>query len=76
MLREEEILKFAEELIRAEDERKPIDPFSDRAKLSIEDAYKIQLKVTEMKTQRGEKVVGKKIGLTRANLKTFRHNST
>jgi len=64
MIDKGEIAKFARELVVAEDERKPIDPITERAELSIEDAYKIQLEVVEMKKRRGEKVIGKKIGLT------------
>jgi len=64
MIDEATILKIARELIKAEDERSPIDPISERFDLTIEDAYKIQLKVIELKKQRGEKVIGKKIGLT------------
>jgi len=64
MIDEEKIVEFAQELVAAEDERKPIDPITERAELSIEDAYKIQLEIIKMKTGRGEKVVGKKIGLT------------
>jgi 2-keto-4-pentenoate hydratase len=64
MIDEEKIVEFAQELVAAEDERKPIDPITERAELSIEDAYKIQLEIIKMKTGRGEKVIGKKIGLT------------
>jgi len=64
MIDEEKIVEFTQELVAAEDERKPIDPITERAELSIEDAYKIQLEIIKMKTGRGEKVVGKKIGLT------------
>ncbi|NJE13156.1 2-keto-4-pentenoate hydratase [Thermococcus sp. LS2] len=64
MLDEKDILKIAQELIKAEDKRSPIEPISERYDLTIEDAYKIQLKVIEMKKQRGERIIGKKIGLT------------
>ena len=64
MIDEGKIVEFARELVVAEEERKPIDPITERAELSIEDAYKIQLEIIEMKKRRGEKVIGKKIGLT------------
>ena len=64
MIDEGKIVEFARELVVAEDERKPIEPITERAELSIEDAYKIQLEIIEMKKRRGEKVIGKKIGLT------------
>lgn len=64
MIDEETVLKIAQELIKAEDEGNPVDPISERFDLTIEDAYKIQLKVIELKKKRGEKVIGKKIGLT------------
>jgi len=64
MLDKTKIVEFARELVKAEDERKPVDPITDRAELSIEESYKIQLEVIEIKKRRGEKVIGKKIGLT------------
>jgi len=64
MVDQRKIVEFARELIKAEDERKPVDPLTERAELSIEDAYKIQLEIVEIKKRRGEKVIGKKIGLT------------
>ena len=64
MIDKAKIVEFARELVAAEDEHKPIAPLTDRAELSNEDAYKIQLEIIEMKKRRGEKVVGKKIGLT------------
>lgn len=64
MINKNKIVEFAQELVVAEDERKPIAPITERAELSIEDAYKIQLEIIETKKRRGEKVIGKKIGLT------------
>lgn len=64
MVNREQAMEFARELVAAEDERKPIDPITERTELSIEDAYKIQLEIIKMKTGRGENVIGKKIGLT------------
>ena len=64
MIDKEEIARFARQLVAAEDERKPIDPLTAMHGLSIENAYKIQLEIIELKKRRGEKVIGKKIGLT------------
>lgn len=64
MLDKKKIVEFAQELVAAEDGRKAVDPLTGRAELSIEDAYKIQTEVIEIKKRRGEKIIGKKIGLT------------
>lgn len=65
MLDENIIKKLAEELVEAESKRTPIQPITERyPEITIEDAYKIQLEVVRIKEQRGEKIVGKKIGLT------------
>jgi 2-oxopent-4-enoate hydratase len=63
---EESLIKsLALEFIRAEDEAKPVEPISERyPDITIEDAYRIQLEIVRMKVERGEKIVGKKIGLT------------
>jgi 2-oxopent-4-enoate hydratase len=56
---------YAKALVRAEDTQNPIEPITTKyPEITIEDAYKIQLKVIEEKTKRGEKIIGKKIGLT------------
>lgn len=64
MLDKKKIVELAQELVAAEDGRKPVDPLTGRAELSIEDAYKIQVEIIEIKKRRGEKIIGKKIGLT------------
>jgi 2-keto-4-pentenoate hydratase len=64
MITDEEILDFANELVDAEEKVRPIEPLTERAELSIEDAYRIQLEVIRIKEEMGQKVVGKKIGLT------------
>lgn len=57
--------KLAKELIVAEDTCTTIERFSVRyPEITIEDAYKIQDRVIELKLERGEKIIGKKIGLT------------
>ncbi len=64
MLSDELVEKFADELLKAERERNPIDPLTDKVQLTIEDAYKIQKLIIKKKIESGAKIVGKKIGLT------------
>jgi 2-keto-4-pentenoate hydratase len=64
MLSDELVEKFADELLKAERERNPIDPLTDRVQLTIEDAYKIQKLIIKKKIESGAKIVGRKIGLT------------
>lgn len=65
MFDNELINKLAKELIVAEDTGVTIGRFSERyPEIVIEDAYKIQDRVIELKLERGEKIIGKKIGLT------------
>jgi 2-oxopent-4-enoate hydratase len=64
-LSEKVIEDYAKSLVKAEDTQTPIEPITtEYPNLTIEDAYKIQLKVVSEKTKRGEIIVGKKIGLT------------
>ena len=49
MISERQMTQFAQELVAAEDERKPIDPITERIELSLEAAYKIQLEIMKMK---------------------------
>ena len=59
------IEEYAKALINAEDTQTPIEPITKKyPNLSTEDAYKIQLRLIEEKTSRGEVIIGKKIGLT------------
>lgn len=44
--------------------RTTLDPISDRGPLSLEDAYAIQAVVTQARLDRGERVVGWKLGYT------------
>jgi len=56
---------FAEELYSAEVNLTPIEPLTSRnGNITIEDAYKIQLKNVEKKLKKGLKIKGKKIGIT------------
>jgi 2-keto-4-pentenoate hydratase len=64
-LDENKIVEIAKQLLEAEEKRKPIDPITDKnPKITIDEAYKIQLRVIDFKKQKGQVVVGKKIGLT------------
>lgn len=56
---------LADELYRAERDRRPVDPLTDRhPTLSLADAYRIQQVNIERRLARGERIVGHKIGLT------------
>jgi 2-oxopent-4-enoate hydratase len=59
------IEELARELVKAENERRPIQPITEKYPgITIDEAYRIQLEVVRIKEDRGEKIVGKKIGLT------------
>lgn len=55
---------FAEELERAWEERRPIEPLSDRGLKGIEAAYRVQEAWNALRLGKGDRVVGRKIGLT------------
>ncbi|HEY2989322.1 MAG TPA: fumarylacetoacetate hydrolase family protein [Candidatus Binatia bacterium] len=64
-LTEDLIGKEAQELYNAERERKTLRPLTERyPQIETQEAYRIQLKLIEMKRAAGAKVAGKKIGLT------------
>jgi len=64
-LNEEILIKVAERLLSAAQDQQPIDPLTDTYPgITIEEAYRIQLKTVEMRLSHGAKIVGKKIGLT------------
>jgi len=64
-LTKDEISKIADMLYEAEVKRLPIDPITDvYPSITVDDAYRIQLVNIERKVTKGEKVVGRKIGLT------------
>lgn len=58
------IEQFSAELYEALVSRCPVPPLRDRADLSIDDAYRISLGVLGLREAAGERVIGKKIGLT------------
>lgn len=60
-----DIQKAATALMEAENEKKPITPFTSSAEeISVDDAYQIQLRQIHHKVDNGAVIVGKKIGLT------------
>lgn len=66
------IQKCAETLRRAEIEHKAIPPLKERyAELSMEDAYRVQLANVEARTTAGERIIGKKVGLTSKAMQHF-----
>jgi 2-keto-4-pentenoate hydratase len=59
------IKALAEQLDQAAQTGQPIEPLSESAGLtSVDDAYAIQSHWTKMRLDRGEKIAGRKIGLT------------
>ena len=66
MLKDSQISAYADELYTALRERQMIAPFTDRTPdMTIEDAYAISNQLLDKRiTRDGEKVIGKKIGVT------------
>jgi 2-keto-4-pentenoate hydratase len=65
MLTEEQRRRGAEDILRAERERKPIPQLSRTFPgMEIEDAYRVQDLWTEGRIAKGARVIGHKIGLT------------
>ena len=59
------ITRLGDELYEALTQRKTVEPLSSRhVDISIEDAYRIQERLIARRMEAGEKVVGKKIGVT------------
>ncbi len=64
-LSRDEILSLAKQHDAAERERRPIRPHSQFAPgLTLEDGYAVQQAWTELKLARGQRITGRKIGLT------------
>jgi 2-keto-4-pentenoate hydratase len=65
MNKQEKIRQFARMLDEADRTKKPIDKIKDMAPdFTVEDAYAVQQAAIELRLQRGDKISGKKIGLT------------
>lgn len=59
------INRYGDELYSALLERRPVEPLTDREpRLTIDDAYRIQLRFVQRRCDAGEAVVGRKIGVT------------
>lgn len=64
-MNENDIQRYGDELYAALVERKPVEPISAREpSITIDDAYRIQLRMIRRRLDAGERVVGKKIGVT------------
>jgi 2-keto-4-pentenoate hydratase len=61
-----QLKEIADRLSRAEHERVAIDPPAASAKLSVADAYRIQMINVERRVAAGRRIVGGKVGLTSA----------
>ena len=61
---ESKIEEFSRELLDAQRTRSGIEPLTERADLSVREAYEIQLHGVEQRCANGARVTGKKIGLT------------
>ncbi|MBU1206013.1 MAG: fumarylacetoacetate hydrolase family protein [Proteobacteria bacterium] len=63
---------LAEMFMKAEQMRKPIPPLTESdPEITVDEAYRIQLRVIEMKKSSGQVVVGKKIGITSRAMQTM-----
>jgi len=64
-MNQEDIAKYGDELYDALSKRHTLAPLTQRApEITIEDAYKISLRMVQRRVDAGEKIVGKKIGVS------------
>lgn len=63
-LDEAQIERWASYLLAAADERRAVSPITDEQALSYADAYAIQDRLLEKRLERGERLIGAKLGLT------------
>lgn len=64
---QQKITQYGDALYQALVERKTIEPLTNReADITIEDAYHIQQRMIGRRVEKGERIVGKKIGVTSA----------
>lgn len=71
-MNEQKIQRYGDELYEALVSNKTITPLTDREPgITIDDAYRIQLRMVERRLQAGDKIVGKKIGATSKPVQTL-----
>lgn len=64
-MKQEQILQCGDELFEAMTEQKTLRPFTERYDdITVEDAYHISLRMIERRVAAGERIIGKKIGVT------------
>jgi len=64
-MEEEKIIQYGDELYQALCDRTTLAPLTEREpKITIEDAYHISLRMVNRRVEQGEKIIGKKIGVT------------
>ena len=64
-MNEQQIKAFGDELYQALRERRMVEPLTDREPdMAIEDAYHVSLRLLDRRLEDGEKIIGKKIGVT------------
>lgn len=64
-MKQEQILQCGDELFQAMTEQKTLRPFTERYDdITVEDAYHISLRMIERRVAAGERIIGKKIGVT------------
>lgn len=69
---QEKINQYGDELYQAYLQRRTITPFTERdPDISLDDAYRIQLRFIQLRLDAGEQVVGKKIGVTSKPVQDF-----
>ena len=62
---DEVVRTIAAELVHCEDNATVVSPLTERyPDITVQTAYEIQMAAIRIREQRGEKIVGKKIGLT------------
>lgn len=72
MMTPEKIRQYGDELYTAWQERRTVAPLLQREpEITLEDAYKIQLQYIKRRVEAGEKIVGKKIGVTSKPVQEF-----
>lgn len=71
-MNKEDIQSCGDELYQAMVERKAIRPLTERyPNITVDDAYQVSLRMLEQRLAAGEKVIGKKIGLTSQAVQTM-----